>query len=234
MIRMWSMTKVLTCFTALRLYEEGLLKLQDPVSDYIPSFDRVWRVVRCPVSAPAQPLWPLTLCCGWGPRCSRRRRSSRGASRSTTTRSSRARRRPCTTPPHPPPTPCSSSILCRRRACPSHPPAPHCQKAPPRQQAVPAAALIPGARSSGIEYDQFSEHDERSGGALGCGMGGAIANALRQKINPDVYRSTNILGELRNPSTTKDSCLASGLRLPKKTPAIIFASRRGSVARGVL
>jgi hypothetical protein len=26
------------------------------------------------------------------------------------------------------------------------------------------------------------------------GAGGAIASALRQKINPDVYRSTNILG----------------------------------------
>ena len=58
MIRMWSMTKVLTCFTALRLYEEGLLKLQDPVSDYIPSFDRVWRVVRRPSNAPPQPLCP--------------------------------------------------------------------------------------------------------------------------------------------------------------------------------
>ena len=50
------------------------------------------------------------------------------------------------------------------------------------------------SETSGIEYDQFSDHDERSGGALGCGMGGAIASALRQQINADVYRSTNILG----------------------------------------
>lgn len=35
MLRMFSMTKVLTSFVALRLYEEGLFDLEDPVSKYI-------------------------------------------------------------------------------------------------------------------------------------------------------------------------------------------------------
>ena len=46
MFRMFSMTKVLTSFVALRLYEEGLFDLEDRVSKYIPSFDRPWDIVR--------------------------------------------------------------------------------------------------------------------------------------------------------------------------------------------
>ena len=38
------MTKVLTSFVALRLYEDGLLAFDDPVSDYIPSFGRTWNI----------------------------------------------------------------------------------------------------------------------------------------------------------------------------------------------
>jgi len=34
----WSMTKVITCVSALRLFEEGIFKLDDPVSDYLPEF----------------------------------------------------------------------------------------------------------------------------------------------------------------------------------------------------
>ena len=34
----WSMTKVVTCVAALRLMEEGLYKLNDPISDYLPEF----------------------------------------------------------------------------------------------------------------------------------------------------------------------------------------------------
>jgi len=34
----WSMTKVFTCVAALRLTEEGLFKLNDPISDYLPEF----------------------------------------------------------------------------------------------------------------------------------------------------------------------------------------------------
>jgi CubicO group peptidase (beta-lactamase class C family) len=46
MMRMYSMTKVLTSTIALILYDRGLLKLNDPVGDYIPEFDRAWSVVR--------------------------------------------------------------------------------------------------------------------------------------------------------------------------------------------
>ncbi|MSP82678.1 MAG: class A beta-lactamase-related serine hydrolase [Alphaproteobacteria bacterium] len=46
MIRMYSMTKVLTSAVALMLYEKGLFKLNDPVGTYVPSFDRPWTVVR--------------------------------------------------------------------------------------------------------------------------------------------------------------------------------------------
>jgi CubicO group peptidase (beta-lactamase class C family) len=42
---MFSMTKVLTSFVALRLYEDGLFKLDDAVGDYIPSFERDWEIV---------------------------------------------------------------------------------------------------------------------------------------------------------------------------------------------
>jgi len=34
----WSMTKVITCVSALRLFEEGIFKLSDPLSDYLPEF----------------------------------------------------------------------------------------------------------------------------------------------------------------------------------------------------
>jgi CubicO group peptidase (beta-lactamase class C family) len=46
MFRMYSMTKVMTSFLALRFYEEGLLDFNDPVSKYIPSFHREWEVVK--------------------------------------------------------------------------------------------------------------------------------------------------------------------------------------------
>ena len=45
MFRMFSMTKVLTSFVALRMYEEGLFDFEDEVSQYIPSFDRDWDIV---------------------------------------------------------------------------------------------------------------------------------------------------------------------------------------------
>jgi len=34
----WSMTKVITCVSALRLYEQGLFLLSDPISEYLPEF----------------------------------------------------------------------------------------------------------------------------------------------------------------------------------------------------
>ena len=45
MFRMYSMTKVLTSFLALRFYEEELFNFDDPVSKFIPSFDRSWDIV---------------------------------------------------------------------------------------------------------------------------------------------------------------------------------------------
>jgi len=46
MLRMYSMTKVLTSTVALMLYEKGLLRLDDPVGQHLPAFDRAWTVVR--------------------------------------------------------------------------------------------------------------------------------------------------------------------------------------------
>jgi len=34
----YSMTKIITCVSALRFYEEGVFKLDDPLSDYLPEF----------------------------------------------------------------------------------------------------------------------------------------------------------------------------------------------------
>ncbi|MEQ9260103.1 MAG: serine hydrolase domain-containing protein [Roseovarius sp.] len=46
MFRMYSMTKVMTNALALMLYDKGLFRLSDPVSLYLPAFDRPWSVVR--------------------------------------------------------------------------------------------------------------------------------------------------------------------------------------------
>ena len=44
---MYSMTKVITCVSALRLYEEGIYKLNEPLSEYLPEFRNMKvRVVR--------------------------------------------------------------------------------------------------------------------------------------------------------------------------------------------
>jgi CubicO group peptidase (beta-lactamase class C family) len=43
----WSMTKVITCVSALRFFEEGIYKLIDPISEYLPEFkDMEVRYVR--------------------------------------------------------------------------------------------------------------------------------------------------------------------------------------------
>ena len=34
----YSMTKVITCVSALRFYEEGIFKLDDPLYEYLPEF----------------------------------------------------------------------------------------------------------------------------------------------------------------------------------------------------
>lgn len=43
--RMYSMTKVMTSAVAIMLYEQGGFQLNDPVSKYIPSFNRQWDIV---------------------------------------------------------------------------------------------------------------------------------------------------------------------------------------------
>ena len=135
MIRMWSMTKVLTCATALRLYERGLFKLDDPVADYVESFRREWEIVK-PSDSGSKSVDYYAFVAG------------------------------------------ETKAL--------------------KYDTVPATHTMRikhlMSETSGIEYDQFSDYDEFNGGALGCGWGGGVASALRQQQNPDVYRSTNILG----------------------------------------
>ena len=41
-MRCFSMTKVMTSAVALMLQEQGLISLEDSVSDFIPSFDKEW------------------------------------------------------------------------------------------------------------------------------------------------------------------------------------------------
>jgi CubicO group peptidase (beta-lactamase class C family) len=135
MIRMWSMTKVLCCATALRLYERGLFKLDDPVSDYIDSFQREWEIVK-PSEAGSQSVDYYAFVKG-------------------ETMQLRYNTMPATKP-----------MLIKHLM----------------------------SETSGIEYDQFSDYDDFNDGALGCGWGGGVASALRRQQNPDVYRSTNILG----------------------------------------
>jgi len=38
LFQFYSMTKIITCVSALRLYEEGVFSLNDPLSDYLPEF----------------------------------------------------------------------------------------------------------------------------------------------------------------------------------------------------
>lgn len=135
MIRMWSMTKVLCCATALRLYERGLFKLEDPVSDYIESFQRDWEIVK-PSESGSKSVDYYAFVKGE------------------------------TVPLKYDTTPATKPMLIKHLM----------------------------SETSGIEYDQFSDYDEFNGGALGCGWGGGVASALRRQQNPDVYRSTNILG----------------------------------------
>ena len=74
---------------------------------------------------------------------------------------------------------------------------------PPAARAVPPLRLRPAAETmrvkhllsetSGIGYEMFSDLDEVFGD-WGCGDVYAIANALRRRRHPCVYRSTSILG----------------------------------------
>ena len=50
------------------------------------------------------------------------------------------------------------------------------------------------SESSGIEYELFSEYDSFLGGGICDRNAGLIANAIRQELHPEVYRSTCIVG----------------------------------------
>ena len=50
------------------------------------------------------------------------------------------------------------------------------------------------SESAGIEYDLFSEYDLLFEGGVCDRNAGLVANALRQKLHPGVYRSSSILG----------------------------------------
>lgn len=122
MFRMWSMTKVLTNAVALRLYEEGLFKLEDPVGDYVPSFQREWSVV-----VPLDDVRTLQI--------------DPAATHSV-----------------------DYYAFVKGETETLH------YTTFPAKETMRVKHLM--SETSGIEYDQFSEYDERSGGALGCGMGG--------------------------------------------------------------
>ena len=135
MFRMFSMTKVLASFVALRLYEEGLFKLEDAVGDYVPSFTRDWEVV---------------VDCEDGGETVNYRSFFTGA----------------------------TSALRYKRVASTEP--------------MRIKHLM--SETSGIEYDMFSEYDALVGGGVCNRKSGMVVNALRQQLNPEVYRSTAIVG----------------------------------------
>lgn len=135
LFRMFSMTKVLTSFVALRLYEDGLFKFEDAVGDYVSSFKRVWEVV---------------VDCEDGGETIDYRSFLTG----------------------------ETSTLRYRRVASTKP--------------MRIKHLM--SETSGIEYDMFSEYDALFGGGICNRKTGMVANALRQQLHPDVYRSTAIVG----------------------------------------
>ena len=135
MFRMFSMTKVLTSFVALRLYEEGLFDLEDPVSHYIPSFKRPWDIVTDSNSGP-EAIDYRSFLTGQTVNLSFKREKS--------------------------------------------------------SQAMQIKHLM--SESSGIEYELFSEYDSFLGGGICDRNAGLVANAIRQQLHPEVYRSTSIVG----------------------------------------
>lgn len=135
MFRMFSMTKVLTSFVALRLYEEGLFDFEDPVGKYIASFDRSWDIVIDSKDGPDS-LDYTSFLTGQ----------------------------------------CSKLNFKRQKSL----------------QPMLIKHLM--SESTGIEYELFSEYDSFLGGGICNRNAGLVANGIRQKINSDVYKSTNILG----------------------------------------
>jgi CubicO group peptidase (beta-lactamase class C family) len=125
---MWSMTKVLTNAVALRLYEEGLFKLEDPVGDYVPSFQRTWNVV-----VPLDDVRTLQI------------------------------------------DPVATQSVDYYAFVKGETQTLH-YTTTPAKETMRIKHLM--SETSGIQYDQFSEYDERSNGAIGCGMGGTHVGFL--------------------------------------------------------
>ncbi|MEX2650414.1 MAG: serine hydrolase domain-containing protein [Alphaproteobacteria bacterium] len=140
MMRMYSMTKVLTSTVALMLYEKGLFKLNDPVGKYLPSFDRDWTVVWEADEADAAPLGELRV-------------HNMALGRSTTVRYAGA----------------------------------------PARNLMRIKHLM--TETSGIGYDSWSDIDEELGGTIGTRRAFQIANALRSRVHPTLYKSSSILGQ---------------------------------------
>jgi CubicO group peptidase (beta-lactamase class C family) len=139
MMRMYSMTKVLTSTIALMFYEKGLFKLNDPVARFIPSFDREWRVVRA-AGAGERPEAEIAV---------------RNMQTGTTS-----------TVPY---------------------------VGVPATNVMRVKHLM--SETSGIGYESWGDTDEVEDHALGTRRGFQIANALRQRIHPTLYKSSNILGQ---------------------------------------
>jgi CubicO group peptidase (beta-lactamase class C family) len=135
MFRMYSMTKVLTSFVALRLYEEELFNFDDPVSKFIPSFDRSWEIVVDSADG-AETIDYKSILTGENLNLGFNRKKS------------------------------EKPMLIKHLM----------------------------SESAGIEYDLFSEYDSLFGGGVCDRNAGLVANALRQKLHPEVYRSSSILG----------------------------------------
>jgi len=135
MFRMYSMTKVLTSFLALRFYEEELFNFDDPVSKFIPSFDRSWDIVVDNANGKESIAYKSILT-GKNLNLNFDRKKS------------------------------NSPMLIKHLM----------------------------SESAGIEYDLFSEYDLLFEGGVCDRNAGLVANALRQKLHPGVYRSSSILG----------------------------------------
>jgi CubicO group peptidase (beta-lactamase class C family) len=140
LMRMYSMTKVLTSALALMLYEKGLFKLNDPVGAYLPSFDREWTVVREADQGRESPLGEVDI-------------YNMALGTSSTVKYSGVR---------------ANNVMRIKHLM---------------------------TETSGIGYDLWGDFDEMLGHELGTKRAFHVANALRARVHPNVYKSSCILGQ---------------------------------------
>ena len=140
LMRMYSMTKVLTSTVALMLYDKGLFQLNDPVGSYLPSFDREWTVVREADQGETSPLGEVDI-------------YNMALGTSSTVKYSGDR----------------------------------------TENVMRIKHLM--TETSGIGYDVWGDIDEMLGHELGTKRAFHIANGLRARIHPTVYKSSCILGQ---------------------------------------